>query len=128
MRNEIRAGSDDPNRLRSQSNVEVNVVPAALTPGRVGRVITITVSPTVYSLLEVLTQGETGVASVDEVVLRLIDHAQQGVYRPGAWEREWLCQAFGSDWIQYLEPGDPYGRPNSPMFQRPPRWRNDKRR
>jgi predicted DNA-binding transcriptional regulator AlpA len=42
--------------------------------------------------------------------MRLIDQAQQGVYRPGAWERDWLRQAFGSDWVEYLEPGDPYGR------------------
>lgn len=90
------------------------------------RKITIEVDDTVYSLLDVL--GYTGALdgsrrSVDDVVMQLVDHAQQGVYRPGAWERGWLEQAFGSDWQTQLEPGDPYGRPNSPMFQRPRRER-----
>jgi hypothetical protein len=77
--------------------------------------ITIEVSDTVYKLLQVLDPE----GSVEVVVLTLADHAQQGVYRPGAWERPWLVQAFGGDFIDRLEPGDPYGRPNSPMFQRP---------
>jgi len=64
------------------------------------------------------TLDETG--DVKNVLLQLIDHAQQGVYRPGAWEREWLCQAFGYDWFVKLEPGDPYGRPDCEhIFQRP---------
>jgi len=77
--------------------------------------ITIEVSDTVYKLLQVLEEQGT----VEGVVLTLIDHAQQGVYRPGAWEREWVIQAFGPDFTKHLEPGDPYGRPDSPMFQRP---------
>lgn len=85
------------------------------------KTITVEVSDTVYELLEVLTRGEWAPRSVEVVVSELIDHAQQGVYRPGAWERDWLCQAFGYDWIKHLEPGDPYGRPDSPMFQRPKR-------
>lgn len=40
------------------------------------------------------------------VLYELIDHAQQGVYRPGSWERGWLCQVFGEDWLQRLEPDD----------------------
>jgi hypothetical protein len=92
------------------------------------REITIKVSETVYSLLEVLARkprDPTGAGlallagSVEEVVELLVDHAQQGVYRPGAWERAWLCQVFGDDWLQHMEVGDPYGRPDSPMFQRP---------
>jgi len=77
------------------------------------RTITLELDPTVYSLLEVLTRGESApVDSVEGVIYKLIDHAQQGVHRPGAWEREWLTQAFGDDWmIEQLEPGDPYGRP-----------------
>ena len=27
-----------------------------------------------------------------------------GCDRPGAWEREWLCQAFGYDWTARLVP------------------------
>ena len=85
------------------------------------RTITLELDDTVYQLLEVLTRGEHGPHSVDAVVGQLIDHAQQGVYRPGAWERPWLIQAFGDDWVAHLEPGDPYGRADSPMFQRPRR-------
>jgi hypothetical protein len=53
------------------------------------------------------------------VLMELADHAQQAVYRPGAWEREWICQAFGYDWLGNLE-DDPdhldigWQRPRSP--------------
>lgn len=30
-----------------------------------------------------------------EVLAELADHAQQGLCRPGSWEREWIRQAFG---------------------------------
>jgi hypothetical protein len=46
--------------------------------------------------------------SVTSVVETLIDHASQGVYRPGAWEREWTAQVFGYDFVDKLEPGDPF--------------------
>jgi len=82
--------------------------------------ITIEVSDVVYQLLEVLTKGEHAPRSVEEVVGILVDHAQQGVYRPGAWERQWLEQVFFDEWQQFLEPGDPYGRPDCDrVFQRP---------
>ena len=50
------------------------------------------------------------------VLTKLADHAQQGVYRPGAWERGWLVQAFGDDFIALLEQD-----PDEPYFQRPRR-------
>jgi hypothetical protein len=83
--------------------------------------ITIEIDDTVYRLLEVLTKGAevTGAQTVKDVLLTLVDHAQQGVYRPGAWEREWLERVFPEGWQEHLEPGDPYGRPDSPMFRRP---------
>ena len=86
--------------------------------------ITVEVSDTVFDLLEVLAGERAGASReirVRVVVETLIDHAQQGVYRPGAWERHWIEQAFGDEFVKLLEPGDPYGRPNSPMFQRPKR-------
>jgi len=84
------------------------------------KTITVEVSDTVYELLEVLTKGQRPECkTVKDVVLKLIDHAQQGVYRPGAWERNWLTQAFWDDWTEHLEVGDPYGRPDSPFFRRP---------
>lgn len=93
------------------------------------KTITIEVSDTVYSLLEVLGQGDAvdrrgseRRISVENVVSKLIDHAQQGVYRPGAWERQWLEMAFSDDWQKFLEPGDPYGRAGDGfMFCRPVR-------
>ncbi len=84
--------------------------------------ITVEVDATVYGLLQVLTKGQHAPKTVEDVVLQLIDHAQQGVYRPGAWERNWLISAFADDWIEHLEPGDPYGSPNCDhIFQRPKR-------
>jgi hypothetical protein len=88
------------------------------------RKITVEVDDTVYGLLEVLTKPTDAPASVEDVVRQLIDHAQQGVYRPGAWEREWLIQAFGYQWQSFLQPGDPYGRDDlvsKALFQRPVR-------
>jgi hypothetical protein len=82
--------------------------------------ITIEISGTVFRLLKVLALAEE--ITVEDLVLRLIDHAQQGVYRPGAWERAWLLQAFGDGFTKFLEPGDPYGRPGCEhIFQRPKR-------
>lgn len=84
------------------------------------RTITIEVDDTVFSLLQVLTKGQYAPKTVEDVVLQLIDHAQQGVYRPGAWERNWLISAFSDDFVEHLEPGDPYGRADSEhIFQRP---------
>jgi hypothetical protein len=81
------------------------------------RTITLEVHDTVYSLLEVLAEGGM---TVEDVVGLLIDHAQQGVYRPGSWERHWLMQAFGDTWIKGLEPGDPHGRAGCEgIFERP---------
>lgn len=60
------------------------------------------------------------------VLLQLADHAHQGVYRNGAWEQQWVVQAFGDGWLECTEPGDPYGRPDdegrwSSLFRRPKR-------
>lgn len=82
------------------------------------RKIILEISPTVFALLATLNPN----GDVTEVILTLIDHAQQGVYRPGAWERGWLHQAFGDDFEAKLEPGDPHGRPDCEhIFQRPKR-------
>jgi hypothetical protein len=79
--------------------------------------LTVTVSPTVAELLAVLDEGEGDdpleppvEAQAARVLHRLVDHAQQGVYRPGAWERGWLARAFGEGFLARLCPGDPYGR------------------
>ena len=87
--------------------------------------IRLDIEDTVYGLLEVLTHGAGAPESVEGVIGELIGHAQQGVYRPGAWERDWVRQAFGEDWTVYLEPGDPYGRAGCEhLFERPKRQRS----
>lgn len=96
------------------------------------RAITVHVSDNVFALLKVLGASEAIAAKpgepddvvVQAVVETLIDHAQQGVYRPGSWERGWLHQAFGDAWEQLLEWDD---RPfrcagdGRVIFQRPRR-------
>jgi hypothetical protein len=44
------------------------------------------------------------------VLMQLADHAKQGVYQNGGWERQWVVQAFGDGWLERTEPGDPYDR------------------
>ncbi|HXM54678.1 MAG TPA: hypothetical protein VOB72_04750 [Candidatus Dormibacteraeota bacterium] len=69
-----------------------------------------------------LVDPERGLDDVAAVLAELADHAQQGVYRPGAWEREWLCQALGYDWLDRVEP-DPE-HPN--IFDRPKAKEDDR--
>jgi hypothetical protein len=65
--------------------------------------------------LQALVDPDSGLDDVAAVLVELADHAQQGVYRPGAWERDWLCQAFGFAWLGRLEPD-----PEHPdLFERP---------
>ena len=63
--------------------------------------ITIWVSDEVARRLAVLHAPSPNLVGI---VAELVDHAQQGVYRPGAWQREWVCQAFGCDWLARLVP------------------------
>jgi hypothetical protein len=71
--------------------------------------------------LQALVSPEIGIVDVAGVLEELADHAQQAVYRPGAWEREWLCQAFGYEWLDYLEPD-----PQAPDIYQRPRHRGDR--
>lgn len=69
--------------------------------------VTLSFSPRTAARLAALGADESGdplAATVEAVLYELADHAQQAVYRPGAWEREWACQAFGYDWLENLEP------------------------
>jgi hypothetical protein len=72
--------------------------------------ITVTVSDEVAAQLAVLTDPSmlTSTATVADAardaVAVLIDHAQQGIYRPGSWERPWLQQVFGDDFERRLVP------------------------
>jgi hypothetical protein len=74
------------------------------------------------ALLDVLIDPEWGLPDRAAVIERLIDHAQQGVYRPGAWERDWLMQAFGDSWLTRLEPDtDDTAADGRVIFDRPRR-------
>lgn len=78
--------------------------------------LTLEIDDRVAGLLAVLAED----GNVGDVVKTLIDHAQQGVFRPGSWERDWLAHVFGDEWEAKLEPGDPYGRTDcDAIFQRP---------
>jgi hypothetical protein len=70
--------------------------------------------------LEALVDPHGGLKDVAAVLEELADHAQQGVYRPGAWEREWLCQALGWEWLENMEPD-----PRDPDIFERPRKRTD---
>lgn len=76
------------------------------------KALVIKVSKIEYDLLAALINPEFGLKCVEDVIEHLISNVHAGVYRPGSWERPWLCQAFGDDFTKNLEPGDPYGRPN----------------
>lgn len=61
--------------------------------------ITITIDDNTAKVLSFLDEND----DVRNTVLRLIDHAHQGVYRPGSWERDWLYRVFLNQEIQAAE-------------------------
>ena len=83
--------------------------------------ITLEIDSTTAALLAVLADQKLSDKNrVKEVLETLIDHARQGVYRPGAWERQWITQCFSDDFEERLEPGCPFGRPDCDhLFQKP---------
>ena len=84
--------------------------------------LTLELSQRTADLLTVLTTGEYAPEDLPGVLMKLIDHAQQGVYRPGAWERSWLQQAFGDEWEAGLEPDTERAAPDGRVvFDRPVR-------
>lgn len=87
-------------------------------------IVTVPLHPRVAALLSVLIGPDTGITDLQGVLLEIVDHVQQGVYRPGSWERGWLEQALGSDWQVRLEddPGTPFERPILPAPAGPPEW------
>lgn len=66
--------------------------------------VTLSLSRKTVDRLAALTGPQFGPGTAEAVIYELIDHAQQAVYRSGAWERDWICQAFGEDWLENLEP------------------------
>jgi hypothetical protein len=66
--------------------------------------VTLVMPAEIAARLLALADPTYGPETIEGVLGKLADHAQQAVYRSGAWEREWACQAFGYDWPANLEP------------------------
>lgn len=65
--------------------------------------VTLALPPGAAARLAALAQPGEG---AEGVLAQLADHAQQAVYRPGSWERGWICQALGDSWLARIEPDD----------------------
>jgi hypothetical protein len=76
--------------------------------------IQLNIPASVAKRLAVLIDHDEGLPDLAAVIGRLLDHVQQGVYRPGSWERGWLEQARGDSWQERLE-----SDPDAPMLDRP---------
>ena len=66
--------------------------------------VTLLFTPEVAARLLAIADPGWPERTIEGVLYELADHAQQAVYRPGAWERPWMCQAFGEGWLENLEP------------------------
>lgn len=84
--------------------------------------VTLSIPAWLAERLAVLIEPQDGTSDLEAVILNLLDHVQQGVYRPGAWERSWLLRVTGNYWLDRVEPD-----PETPVFDRPvrplPEWR-----
>jgi len=71
------------------------------------RTFTVDFDDEAWGHLDRLAEAEE--QTLEQVVGRLLDHVQQGVYRSGAWERDWLEHAIDSSSIEkaYLPELDP---------------------
>ncbi|WP_425400377.1 hypothetical protein [Aeoliella sp.] len=56
--------------------------------------ITISIEPDEHARLRRLA-ALSGYTSIENLIDRLLDHVDQGITRPGAWERDWLAQIVG---------------------------------
>ncbi len=65
--------------------------------------ITLTLPAWEAEHLSALIDPDQGLPDLKAVIGEILDHVQQGVSRPGSWERSWLCQAMGHDWLARLE-------------------------
>lgn len=61
--------------------------------------ITITIDDDTAKCLSYLNDDH----DVEQTIMRLIDHAHQGIYRPGSWERGWLEQVFFDEVVEGAE-------------------------
>ena len=69
--------------------------------------------------LSVLIDPAQGIPDLEAVIYTLVDHAHQGVYRPGTWERTWLMQVFGDSWLARVEPDTERTSSGRVVYDRP---------
>lgn len=67
--------------------------------------VTVLIPAGLAGQLAVLVDPGRGLPDLSVVVGVLLDHVQQGISRPGSWERPWLEQVFGDAWADRLPPG-----------------------
>jgi hypothetical protein len=68
--------------------------------------VTVELDADVHEYLETLARHSGGFAdneTVASVLVHLANCAAGGMRRPVAWERGWIEQAFGDDWVRALE-------------------------
>ena len=66
--------------------------------------VTLSLSRQTMDRLAAFTGTQFGPETAVGVIYELVDHAQQAVYRNGAWQRDWAIQVFGEEWLENLEP------------------------
>lgn len=73
------------------------------------RQLTIDLPDGMWRILDRLVAAHPYVETMDALVVELLDHVQQGVYRSGSWERGWLEQAIP---LEAIEAAVTYHPPN----------------
>jgi len=63
---------------------------------------TVSIREDTYQRLEHLANA-TKVNTVGSLLSRLLDHTDQGIYRPQSWERGWLAFMFGGEAVDQAE-------------------------
>lgn len=61
--------------------------------------ITLELSESMLRALAVLSDADSAEQALQDLAAR----AEDGVVRPGSWERQWLFQAFGDGWTERTE-------------------------
>ena len=68
------------------------------------KTIKVVLDAEVVACLEILGDPTHPQGTAAGVLADLAERVQDGVTRPGSWERPWLYQAFGDEWTERLEP------------------------
>jgi len=60
-------------------------------------VITVELNPAQFAALQTIADAVGWLDGPADVLQTLADHAEQGLRRPGSWERPWLLSVFPLD-------------------------------